>query len=98
MRNLTSVRVAVALLLVLVALSGCDLLQKLSVEQAVAHLVPGDPPTIRDPNQLIGDREILMAIEFWVKDESVPRTRGAHIDDSTMRHLIELWAKREFIL
>jgi len=89
-------QVVALLLLGAVILTGCDLLQpQLSVERAVARLVPNDPPTVLDPDTLIGDGEILRAIEFWVKGIAVPKTGGARIDDPTIQRLVALWAKRE---
>jgi len=88
---------AIALLfLAIVTLSGCGLLQpRLGVERATARLIPNDPPTVLDPDTLIGDGEILRAIEFWVKGTPVPRTGGVRIDDATMQRLVALWTRRE---
>ncbi len=88
--------VLLSLLLSPLVLTSCELLQpQLSVERAVARLIPNDPPTVLDADTLIGDGEILRAIEFWVKGTSVPKANGARIDDEIMERLVSLWAKRE---
>ncbi|MDH7505234.1 MAG: hypothetical protein QHH25_03775 [Candidatus Acetothermia bacterium] len=63
----------------------------LSIEQAIAALVPGDPPGAANPDLVIGDQEILRAISFWINGEAVPNTGGQTIDDSKMLELIALW-------
>lgn len=82
------------LLVGVVLLGGCALQPVLPVEQAVARLVPGDPPGVDRADVYIGDQEILLAVEHWIKGTPVPRTGGTRLDDATMRRLIELWARR----
>jgi hypothetical protein len=63
----------------------------LTIEQAVARLVPGDPSGAPDPDRVIGDQEILQAISFWINGEPVPNTGGQTINDNKMLELIALW-------
>lgn len=77
--------------------TGCALFQPpLSVEQAVARLVPFDPP-IAQANHLIGDREIELAVQLWIREEVVPNTGGKRIDDLTLKRLVRSWAQQVFI-
>ena len=62
----------------------------LTVEQAIAKLVPGDPGGVANPDLVIGDQEILQAIGFWISGDTVPGT-GRTIDDAKMLELISLW-------
>jgi len=89
------------LLMVLVFTTGCGLFQpELSIEAAVAQLIPNDPSVGigRNADRLIGDQEILIAASFWVKEQSVPRTGGKRINDSTMKALMTAWASGTLIL
>lgn len=63
----------------------------LTVERAIASLIPGDPPGVANPDLIIGDREILRAVEYWINGEEVPNTAGQRINDSKMLELIALW-------
>lgn len=87
--------------MVLFVLSGCALFEpELSIEAAVAQMIPNDPSVALGGNadRLIGDQEILLAIEHWVKGRSVPKTGGKRINDLSMKSLIEAWADGTLIL
>lgn len=93
------VRGAWLLLLVLPlwALPGCGLFEPpLSVAQAVARLIPFDPP-VAQADHIIGDREIEWAVRLWVRGEPVPKTGGKRVDDAAMKQLAQLWAQQIFI-
>jgi len=78
--------------LVLLGLSGCGVLQGvLSIDQAVARLVPNDPVSVTNPNHFIGAQEIEASTQLWIDGRPVPRTGGQHITDEAMRQLIALW-------
>ena len=62
-----------------------------SIEKAIASLIPGDPAGVADPDLVIGDREILKAVEYWITEGTVPGTDGRKIDDAKMLELINLW-------
>lgn len=77
--------------------AGCGLFDPpLAVEQAVARMVPFDPP-IAQADHLIGDREIELAVQLWIRGEVVPKTGGKRIDDPTMKRLAQSWAQQVFI-
>jgi len=77
---------------VLLGLSGCGVLQGvLSIDQAVARLVPNDPLSATYPNHFIGAQEIAQSTQLWIDGRPVPRTGGQHITDETMQKLIALW-------
>ncbi len=63
----------------------------LTIEQAIASLVPGEPAGAANPDLVIGDQEILQAISFWINGEEVPNTGGQTINDAKMLELISLW-------
>lgn len=58
-----------------------------SVEQAVD----------RNGNCIIGDPEILWAVEYWITGELLPGTAGLAIDDGTILKLVELWITGESV-
>lgn len=77
--------------------TGCAMFQpSLSIEQAVARMVPFDPPTAQ-ADHLIGDREIELAVQLWIRGDVVPKTGGKRIDDPTMKRLAQSWAQQVFI-
>ncbi len=89
------------LVMVLMFISGCGLFQpELSIEAAVAQLIPNDPSVAVGGNadRLIGDQEILLATGFWVKEASVPRTGGKRINDQMMKNLVVAWANGTLII
>lgn len=62
------------------------------IESVVAGLVPNDPPGVPNPNSLIGDREILQALDFWIRGRPVP---GASvISDQEILRLLDLWIRQ----
>jgi PKD repeat protein len=65
----------------------------LTIEEAVARLVPGDPSNAPDPDQVIGDQEIQQAMRLWINREPVPNTGGQVISDEKMMELFALWTK-----
>jgi hypothetical protein len=79
-------------------IAACAAFQTLSIESAVAQLVPNDPAVFQGSDRIIGDDEIKIAVEFWIKGEAVPRTRGERINDLMMKRLVELWAESVLIL
>jgi len=62
----------------------------LSIDQAVARLVPNDPAQ-SNADALVGDREIIMAIQYWILSSAVPNTGGQTISDAKMLDLIKKW-------
>ncbi|MEM4204267.1 MAG: PKD domain-containing protein, partial [Candidatus Methanomethylicaceae archaeon] len=53
-----------------------------TIEEAIASLVPGDPPDVANPDVYIGDQEILRAQQLWISGSPVPGTDGKVIDDA----------------
>jgi len=77
----------------LIGVAACGLFQPaLSLEAAVARLLPNDPPVAQFSDRIIGDDEIVLAVQFWIRDLPVPRSGGQRINDDEMKRLIELWA------
>jgi hypothetical protein len=66
-----------------------------SIEEAVARLVPNDPPGVSNPDTYIGDQEILRAQQLWTTGSPVPGTDGKTIDDATMMKLLGMWSSRK---
>lgn len=90
-------------LLVLVlalTVSGCSLIeaQFLSIDQAVARLVPNDPPGMFNANHFIGEMEIQRATQLWVQGKPVPMTGGQTITEKGIEHLIMLWQRKAPVL
>lgn len=67
----------------------------LTIERAIASLVPNDPPGVPDPDLVIGDQEILQAIQYWINGTPVPGTGGKVIDDVLILKLVQLWITGE---
>ncbi|MFN3309269.1 MAG: hypothetical protein ACK44E_08685 [Anaerolineales bacterium] len=67
-----------------------------SLESIIASLVPADPPGVPNPDALIGDREILQALDFWIRGRPVPGM-GQAISDMQILQLLDLWIKRKNI-
>lgn len=65
-----------------------------TIEQAIASLVPNDPPDVANPEVVIGDVEMTKALGFYEKQQPVPNTDGKIIDDATMLRLQDLWISR----
>ncbi|MEM4402524.1 MAG: PKD domain-containing protein, partial [Candidatus Caldarchaeum sp.] len=65
-----------------------------TIEQAIASLVPNDPPDVANPDLVIGDLEMMKALGFYEKQQPVPNTDGQIIDDATMLRLQDLWISR----
>lgn len=63
------------------------------IESIIAGLVPNDPPGVPNPNALIGDREILQALDFWIKQRSVPGA-GQAISDMEILRMLDAWIKQ----
>ncbi len=83
---------------VLLGVSGCALLEgQLTIDQAVARLVPNDPPSAADPDRYIGENEILTATQLWINGQPVPRTGGQRITEGVMNQLILLWRTQALI-
>ena len=62
-----------------------------TIEEAIASLIAGDPASAANPDLVIGDQEILKAVEYWITGDEVPGTGGKRIDDKQMLDLIQLW-------
>lgn len=65
-----------------------------TIEQAIASLVPNDPPDVANPDLVIGDIEMTKALGLYEKQQPVPNTDGKVIDDLTMLRLQDLWISR----
>jgi murein DD-endopeptidase MepM/ murein hydrolase activator NlpD/soluble lytic murein transglycosylase-like protein len=65
-----------------------------TIEQAIASLVPNDPPDVAQPDAVIGDVEMTKALGYYEKQQPVPNTDGEIIDDATMLRLQDLWLSR----
>lgn len=73
-------------------LSGCTLFQmNLSIDQAVARLVPADPAGVSNPDRFIGSQEIDAATQLWISNRPVPHTGGQYITELVLKQLIQLW-------
>jgi len=68
-----------------------------SATEAIASLFEDDPAGADNPDLLIGDREILKAVELWVRGEPVPGTAGETIGDALILEFIKLWITGEAI-
>lgn len=74
------------------SLSGCTLLQvNLTIDQAVARLVPADPLGVSNPDHFIGNQEMDLATQLWVSSRPVPGTGGQYITEDVLKQLIHLW-------
>lgn len=62
----------------------------LSVEQAIARMVPNDPNSA-NANAVIGDKEIKQAVTYWIMASEVPNTGGQKVTDSKILDLIKKW-------
>ncbi len=81
--------------LLVLSLSGCTLLQgQLSIDQAVARLVPNDPRNVSNPNHFIGELEILRATQLWIGNKPVPGTGGQMISEEVIKQLVLLWKQQ----
>lgn len=82
----------------LFGLSGCALFQgQLSIDQAVARLVPNDPSFEPNPDRYIGEAEIMAATQLWIKGQPVPGTGGQLISEGAMKQLIVLWRSQALV-
>jgi PKD repeat protein len=68
-----------------------------TIEQAIASLVPNDPPDVANPDVIVGDVEMTRALGYYEKQEPVPNTGGKIIDDVTMLRLQDLWLSRRSV-
>jgi PKD repeat protein len=68
-----------------------------TIEQAIASLVPNDPPDVSNPDVIVGDVEMTRALGYYEKQEPVPNTGGKIIDDVTMLRLQDLWLSRRSV-
>jgi len=76
----------------IVVLSGCTLFEgPISIDQAVARLIPNDPGNVSNADLYIGELEIQAATQMWVGNQAVPRTGGQRINESTLERLILIW-------
>lgn len=76
-------------------LSGCTLLQgQLSIDQAVARLVPNDPQNVSNPDHFIGELEMLKATQMWIDGKPVPGTGGQTISEAVIKQLVLLWTQQ----
>jgi PKD repeat protein len=63
------------------------------LKEVVAGLIPGDPAGVSNPDVVIGDGEILQAIDMWLKKTLVPGTNQI-LDRETIRvELIPYWVE-----
>jgi cytochrome c peroxidase len=70
---------------------GCGFEQgDLSQAERVARMIPNDPPGVDDPSYVVGDEEVLLALNAWIHGEAL--VDGESINDATMMTLITLWA------
>jgi hypothetical protein len=76
--------------------SGPPAPDQLPLFTAIAQLEEDDPIG-PDADLIIGDFEIIRAIEFWIRDETVPGTNALIIDDARILALIALWISGELI-
>lgn len=67
-----------------------------SLESIIASLVPGDPPGVPNPDALIGDQEILQALDFWIRGRPVPGM-GQAISDMQILTLLDAWIKQRAV-
>lgn len=67
-----------------------------SLESIIASLVPDDPPGVSNPDALIGDREILQALDFWIRGRPVPGM-GQAISDMQILTLLDAWIKQRAV-
>jgi|GEM_PF-2677361 len=78
--------------LLVLGLSGCTLLQgQLSIDQAVARLVPNDPGNVSNPVHFIGKLEFLRATQLWIDGSPVQGTGGQTISEAVIKQLMLLW-------
>lgn len=82
--------------LLLLGLSGCATLFQgnLSIERAVAQLVPNDPANVDHPNRYIGELEIQRTTLLWIQGKPVPQTGGQYMTDKIMEQLILMWQQQ----
>lgn len=81
--------------LLVLGLSGCMLFQgQLSIDQAVARLVPHDPRNVSNPNHFIGELEMLEATQLWIDGKPVPGTGGQTISEAVIKQLVLLWEQQ----
>jgi cytochrome c peroxidase len=62
----------------------------LSLAERVARMVPNDPANVDDPSYVVGDAEVLLALNAWIHGEAL--ADGEFINDATMMAVITLWA------
>ncbi len=86
----------VSMLILMLSLSGCSVLQiqLFSIDQAVARLVPNDPPGAFHSDHFIGELEIQRATQLWVQGKPVPMTGGQIITEKGIENLIVLWQRK----
>jgi len=89
-----------SILMLVLSLSGCSLIQTqlLSIDQAVARLVPNDPPGTFHSDHFIGEFEIQRATQLWVQGKPVPMTGGQTITEMGIENLIILWQRNAPVL